>query len=344
MTQLTRRSVLAAGAATSAAALAAPALAQITATGPVPSLKGRSILITGSSSGFGRLGALLFARAGAKVFATMRGLPRVEASDLAAIASSEKLDLTVLPLDVTSDQQVADTIGEAERLAGGALDVLVNNAGINIHGPVEVQDIEAMHLSFDTNVYGLQRTTRAALPAMRARKAGLIVNVSSQVGRFVTPMGGIYSATKFAVESMSEGLAYELVAHGIEVCIIQPGGFPTAIGANRARLTSALAARTPERHADGYPEAVAGMRARPAPSAGQSQAAAAAMGSARPDPEDVPRAIAEVIAMTPGTRPLRVPVHPGTKPQLEINRVSRETQLAVLGRGPWAEAAKAVLD
>ncbi|HMO68010.1 MAG TPA: SDR family NAD(P)-dependent oxidoreductase, partial [Novosphingobium sp.] len=250
------------------------------------------------------------------------------------------LDLTVLPLDVTSDQQAADAIGEAERQAGGALDVLVNNAGINIHGPVEVQDIAAMQLSFDTNVMGLQRTTRAALPAMRARKSGLIVNVSSQVGRFVTPMGGVYSATKFAVESMSEQLAYELVAHGIEVCIIQPGGFPTSIGANRARLTAALAERTPEQHASGYPEAMAAMRARPP--AGQPQAAAASPG--RPDPEDVPRAMAEVIAMAPGTRPLRVPVHPGPKPQLEINRVSRETQLAVLGRGPWAEAARAVHD
>ena len=342
MTDLTRRSVLAAGAATGAAMLAAPALAQIDATAPAPSLKGRSILVTGASSGFGRLGALLYARAGAKVFATMRGLPRAEASELAAIAASETLDLTVLPLDVTSDQQVADAIGEAERLSGGALDVLVNNAGINIHGPVEVQDIEAMHLSFDTNVYGLQRTARAVLPAMRARKAGLIVNVSSQVGRVVTPMGGIYSATKFAVESMSEAMAYELVSHGVDVCIVQPGGFPTAIGANRARLTAALAARIPARHAEGYADAVERMRA--APPAANPQQAAAAMGGNRPDPEDVPRAIAQIVAMAPGTRPLRVPVHPGTKPQLEINRVSRETQLAMLGSGPWGDAVRAVYD
>lgn len=340
MTTFTRRTMLAATAATGAAAVAAPAVAQ--AIGAVPSLKGRSILVTGTSTGFGRLGVLLYARAGAKVFATMRGLPRTEAAELREIAARERLDLTVLPLDVQSDEETARTIAEAERLAGGALDVLINNAGINIHGPVEVQDIESVQLSFDTNVLGLQRTMRAVLPAMRAKRAGLIVNVSSQVGRVIYPMGGIYSATKFAVESMSEQLAYEVAPHGIEVCIIQPGGFPTAIGANRARLTSALAARTPDRHGGGYPEYMERIRSAPVPV--QGQAAAAAMGAARPDPEDVPRAIASVIAMAPGTRPLRVPVHPGQKPQLEINRISQETQLSMLGNGPYGAAARAVLD
>jgi NAD(P)-dependent dehydrogenase (short-subunit alcohol dehydrogenase family) len=253
----------------------------------------------------------------------------------------------VLELDVLSDRLVALAIAEAERMSGGALDVLVNNAGINISGPVEVQDMEAVQLSFDTNVFGLQRTMRAVLPGMRARKSGLIFNVSSQQGRIIMPGGGVYSATKFAVEALSEQLAYEVAQHGIEVTIIEPGGFPTGIGANRAKLSSALAERSAPRHSSGYPEMVAAMRGsgRAVPTgAAMQQAMARAYGGVVPDPLDVPRAIAEIAAMPAGSRPLRRPVHPGNKPQLEINRVSAETQMKLLGNGPYAPWAKAVLE
>ena len=107
------------------------------------------------------------------------------------------------------------------------------------------------------------RTARAVLPAMRQRKSGLIVNVSSQQGRVIMPGMGVYAATKFAVEAMSEQLAYELAPHGIEVLIIQPGGFPTNVGANRARYNRELAARAGARHAAGYPQIMAGMSASP---------------------------------------------------------------------------------
>ena len=188
---------------------------------------------------------------------------------------------------------------------------------------------------------------RAVLPGMRAKKSGLIFNVSSQQGRIIMPSGGIYSATKFAVEAMSEQIAYELAPHGIEVCIIEPGGFPTNIGANRAKLTAALAERIEPRHAAGYPEVVTQMKAGAAAlptGAALQQAMARAYGGTAPDAMDVPRAIAEIAAMPAGTRPLRRPVHPGTKPQLEINRVSTETQKTLLARGPYAEWARAVLD
>ena len=342
MANYDRRSVIAGSGAFAAAAAAAPLAAE--ATAPI-SLKGTSFLVTGTSSGFGNLGALHYARLGAKVFATMRNMPRPQAGELRAVARAEKLDLTVLELDVLSDKLVARAVAEAERLNGGALDVLVNNAGINIFGPVEVQDMEAMRLSFDTNVFGVQRTMRAVLPGMRARKSGLIFNVSSQQGRIIMPGGGIYSATKFAVELMSEQIAYELAPHGVEVTIIEPGGFPTNIGANRARLSAALAERIEPARASGYPEMVASMRANPLPP-GQTmqQAMARAYGGTSPDPMDVPRAIAEIAAMPAGARPLRRPVHPGPKPQLEINRVAAETQKALLARGSYAEWAKAVLD
>lgn len=332
MSDITRRTLLA-GTGALAAAAAVPA------AGQAKPLAGKSFLVTGTSSGFGHLGALLYARAGARVFATMRNLPRPEGEALLKAARDEKLDLHVLPLDVLSEEQVNAAVAEAEKRNGGPLDVLVNNAAINIAGPVEVQDLEATRLTFDTNVFGIQRTIRAVLPGMRSRKSGLIFNVSSQQGRIIMPAGGLYSATKFAVEAQSEQLAYELAPHGVEVVIIQPGGFATAIGRNRARYTSELAARAAEKHKAGYPELVAQMSRMPG-----GGAAPATLPPGMPDPIEVPKAIAEIAAMPAGTRPLRRPVHPGNKPQLEINRVSAETQRALLERSPYAAWGKAVLD
>jgi NAD(P)-dependent dehydrogenase (short-subunit alcohol dehydrogenase family) len=174
-------------------------------------LAGKSVLITGSSSGFGYAGALHYARAGAKVIASMRNLPRAEADKLAADGAKEKLDIAIVEIDVTSDEQVAKGVAEAERIAGGALDILVNNAGIGLTGPVEMQDMDATRLMFDTNVYGCHRMARAVLPAMRKAKRGQIFNISSQLGRVIVPGGGHYSATKFALEALSEQMAYELV-------------------------------------------------------------------------------------------------------------------------------------
>jgi NAD(P)-dependent dehydrogenase (short-subunit alcohol dehydrogenase family) len=314
-------------------ALAAGALASgKAASQPMPaprSLAGRSILVTGCSSGFGRLGALLYARQGARVIAAMRNLPRPEAEDLRRLARAEKLDLHVVEIDVLSDQEVARGVAEAERIAGAALDVLVNNAGIGISGPVELQDMAATELMFGTNVFGYQRMARAVLPAMRKRKAGLIVNVSSQLGRVIYPNIGMYSATKFAVEAMSEQLAYELAPRGIEVTIVQPGGYPTDIWRNGDRNTRTLLNRTGADRKAGYPDFVA--------------SATRGGGGGSTDPMDVPRAIAEIIAQPAGSRPLRVPVHPGVKPQEPINEVSAKVQSTMLGRSPYAPLAKAVL-
>ena len=326
MPDLTRRTLLASAAAT--AALATVTKAQDVLTLP-DSLEGKSILITGTSSGFGRLMAEDFARKGAKVFATMRNLPRPEADELTTLAETEELDLTVIEIDVTDDAQVAAGVAQAEELAGGAIDVLVNNAGISTAGPIEIQDVAATQLLFDTNVYGPHRMMRAALPAMRMAGSGQIFNVSSQLGRVIVPAFGQYSATKFALEAMSEQIAYELVPHNIDVTIIQPGGYPTEIWANANRLTQGLLDRAEERHLSGYSETVEQLRGR---SGG---------GGRDTDPMDVPNAIAAIIALPPGTRPLRQPVHPGPKPQLPINAASRDAQLNWLGSspyGPWIQA------
>ncbi len=327
MPNFNRRTLLASAAATGVLATTA-ALAQDDAVEGKPNLSGKSILITGCSTGFGRLAAEHFARLGGKVFATMRNLPRPEATELQQLAASDDLDITVLELDVLSDEQVNAAVAKAEELAGGALDVVVNNAGISYGGPVEIQDMEATKHTFDTNVFGPQRLHRAALPAMREAKSGLIINVSSQLGRVIAPSYGMYSPTKFALEAMSEGLAYELVPHGIEVTVIEPGGYPTMIWSNANTNSINLLDRSDGTHTAGYPALVDRLGKR--------------TGGGSTDPMDVPRAMAKVIAMPAGTRPLRMPVHPGRKPQVPINTLTAEVQVGWLGQSPFGPWIKAV--
>jgi len=299
---------------------------------PEADFSGKSVLITGCSSGFGRLTAELLARQGARVFATMRNLPRPEADELVALARAENLDLHVIAIDVTSAEQVAAGVAEAERINGGPIDVLVNNAGIGITSPVEVQDMEATRLIFDTNVFGPHRLARAVLPGMRKKSAGgQIIQISSQLGRVIVPYSGHYSATKFALEAMSEQLAYELVPHSIDVTIIEPGGYPTRVWVNRNKYSGALKERAKAIHTDGYPQQVARM--------GQED------GSGRSaDPADVAKAIAGLMAQPPGTRPLRLPVHPGAKPQIPINAVAAQVQTEWLGNSGYGPLIRAVHD
>lgn len=296
-----------------------------------PDLSGVSILITGSSSGFGRLGAEHYARLGAKVFATMRNLPRPEAAELEALAKTDNLDITVIEIDVTNDLQIKAGVAKAEKMAGGALDVLINNAGISYGGPIEVQDMDATRHIFDTNVYGPHRMSRAALPAMRKAGGGYIVNVSSQLGKLIIPGFAMYSPTKFALEAMSEQMAYELVPHNIEVSIVQPGGYPTKIWANSQANSRSLRERLTDENIKTYPQTT-------------GLGASNGGGGGETDPMDIPRATAAMIAMKPGTRPLRKPVHPGMKPQIPVNDVSAKQQLAWLGESPFGPAMKAVLD
>ncbi|MBV7255958.1 SDR family NAD(P)-dependent oxidoreductase [Pacificimonas sp. WHA3] len=326
----TRREILsAASAATVIAAASRPVSAANHQGAGAPDLSGKAILITGTSSGFGHLGALHYARAGAKVIATMRNLPRPEADALVKAAKDEGLDLHVVELDVLDPDSVIGGVAKAERLAGGALDVIVNNAGISFGLPVELQDEEAARLMFDTNVLGYQRVARAALPGMRDVKRGQVFNVSSQLGRVVIPGFGLYSATKFAVEAQAEQMAYELAPHGIDVTIIQPGGYPTAIWENASANTQTLIDRLSDDEKTAYQGFID--NATRVGTGGDS------------DPMDIPRAIAEIIAMPAGQRPLRRAVHPVTRPQEKINEVSAATQLAILGDSPYGPMVKAVL-
>jgi len=327
-----RRQMLGGSAAVLGAVGAAPqALGEVSETLEGPGLLAdRTILITGASSGFGRLGAVHYARLGATVFASMRGLPRREATELEALADAEGLSIMVVEIDVTSDESVARGVASVMERTGGTLDVLINNAGIAVSGPIEVQDMEATKLAFNTNVFGPHRMARAVLPAMRAAQRGQIFQISSQLGRVILPGSGHYSPTKFALEAMSEAMAYELVPHGIDVTIIQPGGYPTEIWRNRNALTAALKERTSRETLGAYPELAAGM--------------GGGGGGGITDPMDVPNAIAGIIAMPRGTRPLRRAVHPGNRPQLGINEASDKAQMAMLGNSPFGPWVRDVLE
>jgi short-subunit dehydrogenase len=182
--------------------------------------KSKIVLITGATAGIGRTTALHLAKQGHHVIATGRKV--AELVKLREEASGLKLD--TVTLDVTSQGSIAAAVEEVSRLTNGhGLDVLVNNAGFGVLGPTsEITDAETRR-QFETNVFGLMNVTRAFLPKMRDRRAGRIINVSSVGGRITLPFFGVYNATKYAVESLSDALRYELRAFGIDVSLIEPG-------------------------------------------------------------------------------------------------------------------------
>jgi len=189
---------------------------------PVP--EQLNVLITGCSSGFGELAAITFADNGHRVFATMRTPGK-------SAALNARADITQLALDVTDDASVAAAVGEV-LAAAGRLDVVVNNAGVELFGSVHlVSDAEMLRL-FDTNVFGVVRVLRAVVPPMVAAGGGTIVNVGSVAGLVGPPYSGLYAASKHAVEGLSEALHFELSQQGIRVRVIEPGQFTTALGAN----------------------------------------------------------------------------------------------------------------
>ncbi|MCH8009513.1 MAG: SDR family oxidoreductase [Chloroflexi bacterium] len=202
-----------------------------------------TILITGCSSGFGKLAALQFARKGDTVYASMRNTSK--GKELEEARDSENLKIELLQLDVTDEASVSAAVAKVIAEAG-QIDVLVNNAGIGAHGPIEETDDDEAKEIFETNFFGALRTIRNVLPHMREKKAGTIVNVSSLAGRVGPPFDGIYAASKFALEAASEALYYETHPFGIRVLLIEPGGFETNIGDTR---------RIPRRFGEGSPYA-----------------------------------------------------------------------------------------
>ena len=164
----------------------------------------------------------------------MRGVKSKNAEvarDLRELAEQENLALQVLDLDVTDDASVEQAVSRTVAEAGG-LDVLVNNAGISVMGIQETVTPEQAQQLFDVNVMGVLRVNRAVLPHMREQGSGLVIYLSSAVGRLVTPFGGLYAASKFALEALAEAASYELEPLGIRSFIVQPGAYGTDFGAN----------------------------------------------------------------------------------------------------------------
>ena len=183
-------------------------------------------IVTGSSSGIGFEIALMLARNGFQTYATMRNLAKSE--NIKSIASKENLPIHIQQLDVTDDKSLTNAI-QAIVSKANSIDVLVNNAGYALTGGFEDIAIEEIKAQYETNLFGLIRTTQAVLPIMRKQKSGMIVNISSGAGRFGYPGGSAYVSTKFAVEGLSESMAYELEPFGIKVILVEPGVIKTNI-------------------------------------------------------------------------------------------------------------------
>ena len=188
-------------------------------------MKMKKILITGCSTGFGYDSAIYLAEKGHQVYATMRNMndKNLEAAtSLRELATSKGLKIEVIEMDVTSDASVESAMTNIP-----TVDVLINNAGRGFGGPVEAFTSAECLAQLDLNIVGNIRLAKAVLPGMRAQKSGLIIQISSVAGRFSAPGFGIYNASKFGVEGLSEALRYELAPLGIDVAIVEPGPFST---------------------------------------------------------------------------------------------------------------------
>ncbi len=254
----------------------------------------QTILVTGSTSGFGRLTVETLARQGYTVFAGMRaaaGKNAPAAEELRALAQREALALHSIEIDVTDDASVERAIAAIIETIG-RLDVVVNNAGVSYSGPLEAFTLEQVHQQFETNVFSVLRVNRAVLPHMRRQGSGLLLQIGSIAGRLALPFQGLYGATKFALEGLTESYRYELAPFGIDAAIIEPGTYPTTISANRQ-----VAADT-----ERFALYQAAMDAFTTPFFAEN------LSATPPDPQEVADAVAHVIAQPAGERPLRTVV------------------------------------
>jgi NAD(P)-dependent dehydrogenase (short-subunit alcohol dehydrogenase family) len=251
----------------------------------------KTILITGAATGFGRDTAETLAKAGHTVFASMRDPGGRNAEAAAALRGQ---NIRVVELDVADDASVERAVAGVLADAG-RIDVLINNAGIASAGVSEAFTADQAKILFNTNVVGVIRTTRAVLPSMRAVKDGLIINIGSVLGRVTFPFFGIYGATKFAVEALTDSYRYEVSQLGVDVALVQPSAYPTNMYAS---------IQQPADPARG--EAYGDIGAIP----GKMFENFTAMfqGENAPDPHDVAGAIVKLIGTPKGSRPARTVV------------------------------------
>jgi len=254
----------------------------------------RGVLVTGSSSGFGEVIVKTLAASGYRVYATMRsvGGRNVDAARrLSDWAREEGASLTILEMDVADDDSVNAAIASILN-AGETLDVVVNNAGIAAGGPLEAFSSAQVQELFNINAFGPLRVDRAVLPHMRARGTGLLLHVSSTLGRILPGGGGLYPASKWALEGLIESLHYQVAPFGVDVVILEPGSFPTpavskGLQAANQQIAAEYASKAPP-----------------------SQRAAATPDYVPPDIQEVADAVKRLIEVPQGQRPLRSVVGP----------------------------------
>ena len=251
----------------------------------------KTILITGASTGFGRDTAETLARAGHKVFASMRD---PEAKNRAHADALRDQNIEVVELDVTDSQSVDRAVAEVISKAG-RIDVLINNAGVAAAGVSESFTPEQATALFDVNVIGLRRVTRAVLPHLRRNNDGLIINIGSILGRVTFPFFGLYGASKFAVEALTDSYRYEVSQLGIDVVLVQPSAYPTQMYASATQ--PADTGRAAEYGAVGE-----------IPGAMFQHLTTMLSGPDAPDAHDIAEAIAKLIVTPKGARPVRTVV------------------------------------
>lgn len=203
-------------------------------------MKQQTVLVTGANSGFGKLIALTFARNGYHVYATSRGNRPEQIDAISKIARQERLSLEWLTLDITNPDQISAAL---QRVSQRGIDVLINNAGFGILGPIESYTTIDVQKQLDTNFLGTVRMIYAFLPLLKQSGHGRIINMSSIAGVIVAPAYGLYAASKHAVEVFSEALRYELFDTNVSVSLVEPGGFDTNFSANAKSLATDEAAK-----------------------------------------------------------------------------------------------------
>jgi len=253
---------------------------------------GKTILITGASSGFGRLTAEILSNSEHKVFAGFRstdGRKKQVADDL------REKNIEILKLDVTDQDSVDSAIAQLLEKSNNELDVVVNNAGMASAGISEAFTPEQARQLFEVNVFGVQRVLRATLPVLRAKRRGLVINVGSILGRITLPFFGLYGASKYAVEAMSDSYRYELSQLGVDVVLVQPSAYPTNMYAaaqqpadEELRKTYGEVAEVPDKILKTFVTLFQGENG--------------------PNPQDVATAIDKIVSTTAGNRPDRVVV------------------------------------
>jgi NAD(P)-dependent dehydrogenase (short-subunit alcohol dehydrogenase family) len=289
------------------------------------------VLITGASTGFGRLIAETLARAGYTVFATMRdvaGRNAKNAYGIRDLARNHSVALHVLELDVTDDVSVEQAVSAAVHRAG-RIDVAINNAGYGLFGVTEGVTTEQAQRIMDVNFFGAVRVNRAVLPHMRRQRSGLLLHISSGAGRLVIPAMAFYCASKFALEALGEAYRYELAAQGIDSVVIEPGAYRTQAFTNM--VTAADQGRT-----ETY-----------GPVKEFGAKIGAAVSAAAGNPQELADAVLRIMETPAGQRQLRYRVSGAGLGVEEINAVCERVQQRMLeafglsGEVAWAQRTAA---